>query len=503
MRDRGRDLTYGELEARASSLAGVLRELGVAEGDRVGLYLDKQAHAVTGIYSVLEAGAAYVPLDPRAPPARLGYIVRDCGIRVLLTGVEQASSWEALRREGAPLDAMVVLGDDPAAETLEAPAGVVLATSADIEAQAPLARAPRVGADDLAYVLYTSGSTGNPKGVMLSHRAALAFVDWAVERFRVTFEDRLSSHAPLHFDLSVFDLFAASHAGAAVVLVPAVDAMFPRAVARLIADDEITVWYSVPTALSALVTKGGLARGAFPKLRTILFAGEVFPTKYLRLLMALLPHVGFYNLYGPTETNVCTCHEVASPPAGDAEPIPIGKAISNVDVFALTEEGTVAGPRESGELHVRGPTVMRGYWGDPERTSRVLVPDPLGGSELVYRTGDLVRRTEDGSFLFLGRRDGQIKSRGYRIELGEIETALHAHPAVVECAAVAVPDELVTNRIGAAVVTNGNVTDAELARFCAEKLPAYMVPERFRFYDALPRTSTGKTDRALLSNQLG
>ena len=180
---------------------------------------------------------------------------------------------------------------------------------------------------------------------MLSHRAALTFVDWAVARFRVSVEDRLSSHAPLHFDLSIFDVFAASHAGAAVVLVPPVDAMFPRLVARFIADNEITVWYSVPTALSALVTKGGLAQGAFPKLRTILFAGEVFPTRYLRQLMGLLPHVSFYNLYGPAETNVCTYHEVASPPASDTEPIPIGRAISNVDVFALTEDGKVAGRR--------------------------------------------------------------------------------------------------------------------------------------------------------------
>jgi L-proline---[L-prolyl-carrier protein] ligase len=503
VRDRGRELTYAELEARASSLAGVLRELGVAKGDRVGLYLDKQAYALTAIYGVLKAGAAYVPLDPGAPPAYLGSIAGDCGIRVLVTGIEKASAWEALRSNGAPLEAIVVLSDEPAVASLAAPAGVTLATLADIDAQAPAAGAPRISADDIAYILYTSGSTGSPKGVMLSHRAALTFVDWAVARFRVSVEDRLSSHAPLHFDLSIFDVFAASHAGAALVLVPPVDAMFPRLVARFIADSEITVWYSVPTALSALVTRGGLAQGAFPKLRTILFAGEVFPTRYLRQLMELLPHAGFYNLYGPTETNVCTYYEVTSPPASDTETIPIGTAISNVDVYALTEEGAVAGYGDSGELFVRGPTVMQGYWGDPEQTRRVLVPDPLGSSRMAYRTGDLVRRTEDGSFLFLGRRDTQIKSRGYRIELGEIETALHAHPSVVECAVIAVPDDLVTNRIKAAVVTSDSVTDTELARFCAEKLPAYKVPETFQVFDALPRTSTGKTDRATLSRQLG
>src|SRR5439155_8030275 len=160
--------------------------------------------------------------------------------------------------------------------------------------------------------------------------------------------------------------------------------------------------------------------------------------------------------------------EVATPPASDTEPIPIGKAISGVDVFALTGEGTVAAQGVVGELLVRGPSVMHGYWGDREKTERVLVPDPLGSGERVYRTGDLVQEREDGAFLFLGRRDSQVKSRGYRIELGEIEAALNAHPAVVECAVVAIPDELVTNRIKAAVVLRESIPDGELARFCAE-----------------------------------
>ena len=500
VRDRGRELTYAELDDRASRIAALLRALGVAPGDRVGIYLDKQAQALAGIYGVLKAGAAYVPLDPQAPTARTGYIAGDCGIRVLLTGVEKAKGWEALVQDGAPLEALVVLNDSGNG-ALQPPEGVTIVRSADVDAQAP-AEAAAVDPDDVAYILYTSGSTGSPKGVVLSHRNALTFVDWAVECFEVGHEDRLSSHAPLHFDLSIFDLFAAGHTGAAVVLVPAIDAMFPRSVSRFIADNEITVWYSVPTALSALATKGGLAGGEFPHLRTVLFAGEVFPTKYLRQLMGLLPHVRFYNLYGPTETNVCTYHEVATPPASDTEPIPIGKAIANVDVFALTDKGTVAAPGAVGELLVRGPSVMQGYWGDRERTDRMLVPDPLGGVERVYRTGDLVQEGEDGAYLFLGRRDSQVKSRGYRIELGEIEAALNAHPAVVECAVLAIPDELVTNRIKAAVALRDTVPDGELARFCAERIPTYMVPEAFQLFDSLPKTSTGKMDRETLRGSL-
>jgi acyl-coenzyme A synthetase/AMP-(fatty) acid ligase len=270
--------------------------------------------------------------------------------------------------------------------------------------------------------------------------------------------------------------------------------MFPTSVARFIADNAITRWYSVPTALTALATKGGLERGAFPQLRTVLFAGEVFPTKYLRQLMALLPHARFYNLYGPTETNVCTYHEV-EPPATDDEPVPIGRAIDRVDVFAVADDGTIG---SEGELYVRGPSVMQGYWGDEERTRRALVPDPAGRSALAYRTGDLVRQDAAGVFHFVGRRDSQIKSRGYRIELGEIEAALVAHPAVEECAVLAVRDELVTNRIKAVVVLREPATDRELARFCLERVPAYMVPESIELVDALPKTSTGKTDRERL-----
>lgn len=499
VRDRGSELTYEELDDRSSRIAAVLQASGVERGDRVGIYLPKQAQAVAGIYGALKAGGAYVPLDPQAPEARIGFIAADCGIRVLITGVEQAAAWSALREAGAPLETIVVLNDETAPAVVE---GVRLVCSSEVDATAPLREPVSTDRDDLAYLLYTSGSTGSPKGVALSHGNALAFVDWAVECFSITHEDRLSSHAPFHFDLSILDLYAAAHAGAAVVLVPAVDAMFPRSAARFISDNEITVWYSVPTALSALATKAGLEGGEFPRLRTMLFAGEVFPTKYLRLLMGLLPHVRFANLFGPTETNVCTYYDVAAPPESDLDTIPIGKAIAGVDAFAVSDEGTLARPGEIGDLYVRGPTVMQGYWGDVERTARALVPDPLGGAGRVYRTGDLVRENDDGNLVFLGRRDNQVKSRGYRIELGEIEAALHAHPAVVECAVLAIPDELVTNRIRAAVVVRDGTPEGELARFCGEKVPAYMVPEAFRLFEDLPKTSTGKTDRERLRTVL-
>jgi amino acid adenylation domain-containing protein len=486
--DGDRNLTYAELDRVANQLARRLIELGVCRGDRVALYLDKSADSIIGIYGVLKAGAAYVPLDPQAPTSRLAYITTNAGVRVLVTGIEKTEAVSDLRDE-APSIADAVMLNDPG----------VRSELAALPAQSP--QVPAIEGD-LAYILYTSGSTGVPKGVMLSHRNCLAFVKWAVEEFGVTADDRLSSHAPLHFDLSTFDLYAAALAGAPVVLVPAQTSVFPSQVRTFIEAQGITVWYSVPSILTMLVLRGGLTTESCPGLRTILFAGEVFPTRYLRELTELLPHVRFANLYGPTETNVCTWHEVR--PLGDGdETIPIGRAIDGVDVYALNDAGQRAGVGEEGELYVRGPTVMQGYLGDPEKTAARLVPDPLGDiiHQPTYRTGDLVTLTAGGAYRFLGRRDEQIKSRGYRIELGEIETAIYAHPAVSECAVVAVPDEIVTNRVLAYVSLSGPLDVGSLTQFCAERLPHYMVPERFEFADELPRTSTGKVDRRALAGQ--
>jgi amino acid adenylation domain-containing protein len=357
----------------------------------------------------------------------------------------------------------------------------------------------RIG-EDLAYILYTSGSTGDPKGVMLSHRAALAFVHWAVDAIGVTCDDRLSSHAPLHFDLSIFDLFAAAAAGAPVHLVPAKASRFPVEIRRFIEDAGITVWYSVPSILTMLALRGGLEPVSVPTLRTVLFAGEVFPTAHLRALMQQLPSVEFWNLYGPTETNVCTAYRVPELPAGD-EPIPIGRAITDDETFVVGDDDRIVTPGDVGMLYVRGGTVMSGYWNDPDRTARTLAPSrwhaPL--RDLAYCTGDLVRELPSGDYEFLGRQDLQIKSRGYRIELGEIETALHGHPAVLEAAVVAVPDDLVGNRLHAFVSTRAQITERELLGACKSRLPSYMVPECLEILDALPKTSNGKLDRQTLT----
>jgi L-proline---[L-prolyl-carrier protein] ligase len=484
--DGERALTYAELDERSDRLAAALIAYGVAVGDRVGLALEKSLEAVVAIYGVLKAGATYVPLDDQAPTPRLAYIVRDAGIGCLVSSPSRASVCAALLDDGAPL--RMVVGLDGVDERVR---WLPWSAVAGFEARkAALPPHP----DRLAYILYTSGSTGEPKGVMLSHENCLSFATWAAREVELGPDDRVSSHAPFHFDLSTFDLFGSVCAASTVVLVERELSVFPIVLAKFIAEHQISVWYSVPSALTALVLRGELQSSELASLRTIVFAGEVFPIKHLSRLTELLPGRRYLNFYGPTETNVCTWHEVL-PADLQAGELPIGRPLPGVDSWILDEQGREVAEGETGELVIGGPTVMHGYWGDPERTKRVLRVEETGRR---YMTGDLVRRGPDGTLMFCGRRDMQVKTRGYRVELGEVEAALNALDVVLEAAVVAVPDETVTNRLKAFVVTAQPISPGALTRMCRERLPAHMIPEEIEFRQELPKSSTGKIDRRAL-----
>jgi amino acid adenylation domain-containing protein len=348
--------------------------------------------------------------------------------------------------------------------------------------------------DDLAYILYTSGSTGKPKGVMLSHRNALSFVDWCSDTFAPLESDRFSSHAPFHFDLSILDLYVPLKHGATLVLIDADVGKDPMGLADLIASTGITVWYSAPSILSMLAQFGKLERHRYDSLRTVLFAGEVFPIKHLRRLKRLILHPRYFNLYGPTETNVCTWYEipVTIPDERDA-PYPIGKVCAQLRGIVVDEDGSDVAPGSEGELCIAGPNVLCGYWNLPEHTARAFLPSRADGP--WYRTGDIVIEGHDGDLTFVGRRDRMVKRRGYRIELAEIEAGLYRHPAVEEAAVVAVKDQDGGARIRAFLsFIDRKPSLIELKRFCAEVLPLYMVPDDFVIRDTLPKTSTDKID---------
>ncbi|HEY4273458.1 MAG TPA: amino acid adenylation domain-containing protein [Candidatus Udaeobacter sp.] len=488
-------LTYAELEQLSNQLGHALIENGVVSGDRIGIFLHKSPAAVASIFGILKTGACYVPVDPNAPGLRLAEIAKQCAFRVLITSSSLYEKLSVAFSKECPT-AAIFFTDKLPANALPVPAF----TFADALPNQPAAP-PGINVidQDLAYILFTSGSTGRPKGVMLSHLNALTFVNWACDTFAISGTDRLSSHAPLNFDLSVFDIFAAIKAGAAISLVPEGLSSFPVQLSSFIENQGITVWYSVPMVLTML-TRGKLHERDLSRLRLVLFAGEVFPIKHLRNLQRMLPKPRMANLYGPTETNVCTWYEVGQIPENQTTPVPIGKACANMAVIAIDEAGRpVLAPGQEGLLYVRGSNVMQGYYGRMSESAACFISNSFasGRDEKLYCTGDWVRIDEKGDFLLIGRKDHMIKTRGYRVELGEIEVVMVAHPAVNEAVALAIPDEAIGNTVHAIVTTNESksLSSAELKRHCAEKLPSYMVPEEIEFCETLPRTGTGKIDR--------
>jgi amino acid adenylation domain-containing protein len=492
VRFSGQSLTYAELEARSNSLARYLVEHGLRRGDRVGIYMNKGLESAIAMYGIMKAGGAYVPLDPYAPVARSAFVIKDCGIRHLVSKDAKLGALQEILADDSPLEHL--LGITPQADF---PVDCTSWDSLLAVPDHPLSL--NLTEQDLAYILYTSGSTGNPKGIMHTHRSGLSFAEWAVDTYGLTRADRVSNHAPLHFDLSTFDFFATAIAGGCTVIIPEALTKFPANLSRLIEAERITVWYSVPFALIQLMERGDLKAHDTSSLRWILFAGEVFPTKHLRTLMSMLPDVRFSNLYGPTETNVCTFYHVDRLPEDDDETIPIGRTCTNIEDLVVDADDQPVAPGETGELLIRGGVVMKGYWGQPDKTHAGFYRRPAFDQfeDLFYRTGDLVQLDGEGNYRYLGRKDRQIKTRGYRVELDEVEVALLTHPGVQEAAAFPVPDGQGSNLIEAALITvdGEHLTEEEIVAHISKRLPPYAIPARIEFLPDFPRTSTGKINR--------
>jgi amino acid adenylation domain-containing protein len=480
----GQSLTYATLNVRANQVAHYLLNCGVQPNDRVGMLIPKGAEAVIILFGILKSGAAYVPVDPNAPMERSLTILQDSEISALFIDNHLTQVLPNLSVQNVVIVGQT-LADDYEAHWTD--------WSVIESYPTTLLNPPERRSEDLAYILYTSGSTGKPKGVMLTHQNACSFVDWCSEVFSPTEHDRFSSHAPFHFDLSVFDLYVSIKHGAATYLLSAQVAQNPRQLPHFIEEHGITVWYSTPSILALMAEFGRLEQVKAASLRLILFAGEVFPVKHLRELSKRWPHPAYYNLYGPTETNVCTFAQIHLPiPEERVEPYPIGFPCSHCRSLVLDGNQQPVLDGQEGLLYIAGPSLFSGYWKRPEASvGRFIKRD----GDRWYNTGDIVRTDPTEGYIYVRRQDRMVKRHGYRIELGEIENALYRHKDVRESAVIAdVQVEGVQIIAYLSLCSQNRPSIVEMRMFCQSLLPIYMIPDRFVFIDDLPRTSTDKVN---------
>jgi D-alanine--poly(phosphoribitol) ligase subunit 1 len=468
--------TFGEVEAFTNGLARELIRRGVNRQSFVPFFMRKSVRSVEAILGVLKADCAYVPLDASSPAQRLESVLEATSASIVIVDGESRTVLERL------------IPEERRPQLL------------DITAFEPSDTSPLTYQNlsiDIAYVLFTSGSTGVPKGVMIPHRAIVDYIDWCVDTYGLTGDDVISNHAPLYFDNSTFDLYTAFHAGATLHLVhEELNAVIPLLV-KWIRDRGITTFFCVPSVMRMLLRSRRLKPDSFPRLRHVIAAGEVLPPDVVAAWMELYPHIQFTNMYGPTEITVdCSYHVIRQKPE-PGTPIPIGRARRNMELFVRTEDGTLAQqPGAEGELLVRGTSVAYGYLGARELTTKAFIQNPEHDifPDRLYCTGDLVRMEDGGVLHFLGRADHQVKLLGYRIELGEVEASLLALDEVQEAVVVFKHSE--PQEIGALVVFSEDADAHAVLEALKGRLPAYMVPTTIAGHEGrLPSTPNGKYDR--------
>ncbi len=486
LRFENQQLSYRELNARANQLAYLLRERGIQPDQFVGICLERSLEMVVGLLGIIKAGAAYVPIDPDYPAARVEFMLEDSQVTVLLTQSQCLLSLPAVQAMAQQADKTVLCLDTASAELAR--------FSTD---NPPLINTPK----QLAYMIYTSGSTGKPKGAMNPHRAIVNRLQWMQEAYQIDSSDVVLQKTPFSFDVSVWEFFWPLLTGASLTLAKAGGHRDPDYLAQLIADAGVTTLHFVPSMLQIFLQQNDLAQRC-PSLKQVMCSGEALPFELQERFFACLPQVKLHNLYGPTEAAVDVTHWTCRSDSGLSQ-VPIGYPIANIQIHILDAELQPVPIGVAGELHIGGIGVARGYFNRPELTAEKFIADPFSSDPeaRLYKTGDLARFRPEGWIEYLGRLDNQIKLRGFRIELGEIEAALVQHPAVQESVVIGwkeradMPPRLVSY-LG--VKAADKPSPSELRQFLHDKLPEYMVPSMFIVLDALPLSPNGKVDRHAL-----
>jgi len=475
----GERVTYAELDARANRLARRLRRLGVGPDERVALALERSVGMTVAVLAVLKAGGCYVPVDPAYPAERIAHMLGDSRAAVLVT-----TSAVAAR---LPTGASAVLAVDADADL--------------IAREDPAPPAAPTDAENLAYVLYTSGSTGLPKGAALPHRALANLLDWQLRRWGSGAAARTLQFSSLSFDVSFQEIFSTWCAGGTLVLVDDDTRRDAEALLAYLGEMRVERLFIPFAALQNLAEVAARAGAELPELREVITAGEALrTTPQLRAFFRMNPRARLENQYGPSETHVVSAHLLAADPGAWPPLPPIGAPIEGAALHLLDESGAVVAPGAEGEVYAAGAALARGYLARPALTAERFVPSPFGpAGARLYRTGDRAKWTDDGELEYLGRTDAQVKVRGYRVELGEVEASVQSHPAVHQAAVAAHGDGSSKRLVAYVVALPGRTAEAaSLRAHVAARLPEHMVPAAWVPLEVLPLTPSGKVDRRAL-----
>ena len=500
VRLRDVQLTYSELATTSSRLARLLQGGGCVPGDRIGVLMPKSPMAVVAMHGIMKAGCVYVPIDAGSPAARVSRIVEASEPRWLLASGPASDLIDEITPQGAGADRPRVGWLEP-----EAVHGMRYRAEFDLrDVEAHPAELLPSGAvpSDAAHILFTSGSTGIPKGVVINHANVTDFVEWGVAYFGMGPDDRVSGHSPFAFDLSTFDIYGALHSGAELHLVPPELNLLAKKLVAFINDAELTQWFSVPSVLTYIASFDAVQAGDFPALRRLIWCGEVFPTASLVHWMERLPGVTFTNLYGPTEATIASSYyTLPAIPADETAAVPIGVPCTGEELIVLDDDLTQVPANEVGDLYIGGVGLSPGYWRNEEATTAAFID---WGGRRIYRTGDLATMDDDGLVYFRGRSDTQIKSRGHRIELGEVETALATLSQLREGVIVAV---LTGGFEGTAIccayipVADEDVSPRTIRASLSKLIPSYMMPTKWLELEQMPKNTNGKVDKSWLKDQ--
>jgi amino acid adenylation domain-containing protein len=492
-------VTFEELSAKSNRLAKFLVKVGILRQHRVVYFLPRCIDCIVSTMAILQSGASYIPLDQKTPIERWNRILIDAEPRAIICNeITLAETIEWVERLEFSISIICL---NPSDEHLKSERQKIYYY--DDMSIANDGHLSLTGcSDDVAYVLYTSGSTGLPKGVMVTHGNIRNYIDWATEYFRISSQDRILGTAPFHFDMSTFDIYCSLATGATLCIARESLLLFPQKLVHFMETEKVTLWKGVSSLLMYMCRAGVLHKASLQSLRTVIFAGEPLDAKYLRTWMEMFPSTSFFNGYGPTEaTGISLCHHVKSlPELGQS--IPIGRPCKGAQIVLVDENGAPVRPGEVGELCIAGECLARGYLNDLEKTQKSFTPPPPGLKDLgarIYHTGDLVRQTSDGEFVFVSRKDYQVKWMGHRIELGEIESNVMAYPGIQDAVVLIInADSHGLTELTAFFESDDDVDVSSLFMFMKKRVPIYMIPKRFIRINSLPRNDRGKISRDFL-----